>query len=267
MDVAAISVQRASLVGEGAMSKPIWFPFYVNDFLSSSKVALLTTEEIGAYILLLCHAWQDPHCSLPDDNACLAKLGRIRGDVTNIRACFRVKKDRLINDRLYQEWQNVKEKSELAKRSIAVRWEKKRNTFVLRTKYSSQSHSQSHSELEKEKNKTGEFDVFWNAYPKKIGKKDALKAWEKAKDKPALADILRSIASFKSTEQWTKDNGQFIPNPSTWLNQGRWADEPMKGLPNGQAKIPPFPGPDDPIGRGQWRRAYGDPANPKVVGT
>ncbi len=29
----------------------------------------------------------------------------------------------------------------------------------------------------------------------------------------------------KQSEQWTKDNGRFIPNPATWLNQGRWEDE------------------------------------------
>ena len=112
-----------------------------------------------------------------------------------------------------------------------------------------------------------EFEEFWKWYPKKIGKKDAYRAWQKAKDKPNLETILKAIAVAKQSEQWTKDNGQFIPNPSTWLNQGRWTDEPIKGVPNGHAKIPPFPGPDDPIGRGQWRRAYGDPAHPKIVGT
>lgn len=112
-----------------------------------------------------------------------------------------------------------------------------------------------------------DFEQFWKAYPKKIGKKEAYKAWEKAKDKPLMVDMLHAIDNAKLSPQWTKENGQFIPNPSTWLNQGRWADEPMKGLPNGYSTIPPFPGPDDPIGRGQWRRAYGDPAHPKIVGT
>ena len=112
-----------------------------------------------------------------------------------------------------------------------------------------------------------DFEAFWKAYPKKVGKKDAYRSWVKAKDKPPLIDILNAIERAKQSEQWTKDHGQFIPNPATWLNQGRWHDEPMKGLPNGYTKIPPFPGPDDPIGRGQWRRAYGDPAHPKILGT
>jgi hypothetical protein len=75
---------------------------------------------------------------------------------------------------------------------------------------------------------SNEFETFWTHYPKKIGKKEALKAWDKAKDKPAIDDIVRLIASFKSTDQWTKENGQFIPNPATWLNQGRWADQPIQ---------------------------------------
>lgn len=73
-----------------------------------------------------------------------------------------------------------------------------------------------------------EFEQFWLAYPKKVGKKEARKTWTKAKDRPAIADILAKVALAKQTAQWTKDHGQFIPNPSTWLNQGRWDDEPAK---------------------------------------
>ena len=73
-----------------------------------------------------------------------------------------------------------------------------------------------------------EFETFWTHYPKKIGKKEALKAWEKAKDKPLIGAILLILVMAKASDQWTKDNGQFIPNPATWINQGRWADEPIK---------------------------------------
>ena len=42
----------------------------------------------------------------------------------------------------------------------------------------------------------------------------------------------------KGSRQWRENNGQFIPNPATWLNQGRWEDElvkeddPFARLPN-----------------------------------
>ena len=67
------------------------------------------------------------------------------------------------------------------------------------------------------------FDLFWTAYPKKVGKEAARKAM--AKVKAPIETILTAIERQKRSEQWTKDNGQFIPNPATWLNQGRWEDE------------------------------------------
>lgn len=69
------------------------------------------------------------------------------------------------------------------------------------------------------------FEAFWKAYPRKIGKKAALKAWSNAKDRPAIETILSAIALQSGSDQWKKDAGQFIPHPSTWLNQGRWHDE------------------------------------------
>lgn len=70
------------------------------------------------------------------------------------------------------------------------------------------------------------FDQFWEAYPKKVGKTDARKAWNKAKITGEIFDkILTAIEAAKASEQWQRENGRFIPNPSTWINQGRWDDE------------------------------------------
>jgi len=91
------------------MQKMPWFPFFVNDFLASSKLAMMTTEEIGAYTLLMCHAWSDPSCSVPDDDDAIRKLGRISGDISRLRACFSVKRGRLVNERLSREWKKTKE--------------------------------------------------------------------------------------------------------------------------------------------------------------
>ena len=54
-----------------------WMPFYVNDFLSSNHVAEMTTEEIGAYALLLLRQWASSDQSLPNDPVALAKLARM----------------------------------------------------------------------------------------------------------------------------------------------------------------------------------------------
>lgn len=70
------------------------------------------------------------------------------------------------------------------------------------------------------------FDNFWIAYPRKIAKANALKSWRKIKpDAELQKTILAALERHKKTEQWTKDKGQFIPHPATWLNQSRWQDE------------------------------------------
>ena len=71
-----------------------------------------------------------------------------------------------------------------------------------------------------------DFDEFWSQYPKKIGKAAAGKSWRKIKPSAELHQtILAAVSAHKTTDQWTKDGGKFIPHPATWLNQRRWEDE------------------------------------------
>ena len=71
-----------------------------------------------------------------------------------------------------------------------------------------------------------QFDKFWQAYPKKVSKKQAQKSWKKINPSLELFEkILKALEMVKQTEQWEKDNGKFIPYPATWLNQERWTDE------------------------------------------
>lgn len=80
------------------------------------------------------------------------------------------------------------------------------------------------------------FERFWQAYPRKVGRGAAEKSWGKLRPDADLAErILAAVERDKGTGQWTRDRGQFIPYPATWLNQRRWEDDP--GSP------PPRPGP------------------------
>ena len=69
----------------------------------------------------------------------------------------------------------------------------------------------------------GAFEEFWAAYPRKVGKSDAQKAF--AKVKVPVQVLIEAINKQKTTEQWCKDGGKYIPYPATWLNGGRWQDE------------------------------------------
>lgn len=87
------------------------------------------------------------------------------------------------------------------------------------------------------------FDVFWKAYPKKVGKDAARKAFDKRKPTQELLDqMLKAVGQQRITSGWLKEGGQFIPHPSTWLNEGRWMDGVGGGMESAQAGIAAFPG-------------------------
>ena len=78
------------------------------------------------------------------------------------------------------------------------------------------------------------FEQFWTAYPKKTAKGAALKSWLQLKPSVELTEhILHAVSQQRDSPQWQRDGGQFIPHPSTWLNQARWDDEPVRDVSNG----------------------------------
>ncbi len=97
-------------------------------------------------------------------------------------------------------------------------------------------------ETENRKKKIAEgFDKFWSAYPRKTAKANAFKAFEKLNpDGDLMKIMLGALSRWSKSEQWIKDNGQFIPHASTWLNGRRWEDElPQEnhGLPPGYSAV------------------------------
>ena len=71
------------------------------------------------------------------------------------------------------------------------------------------------------------FEEFWRSYPRKVGKQAALRAWKKINPGQATADIIiEAIRNQTAQHHFQNGKGEdFIPNPATWLNQGRWDDE------------------------------------------
>jgi hypothetical protein len=66
------------------------------------------------------------------------------------------------------------------------------------------------------------FDLFWKAYPKKIAKKAAIKAWTQAIKDTDPKIIIASAEAFAKDK--TRQDA-FTAYPATWLNAGRWMDE------------------------------------------
>lgn len=70
------------------------------------------------------------------------------------------------------------------------------------------------------------FEKFWTAYPKKRSKGQAKKAWAKLKfDGDLFETIMSALSVAKTSREWQKKEGTYIPYPATWLNAEGWNDE------------------------------------------
>jgi hypothetical protein len=82
------------------------------------------------------------------------------------------------------------------------------------------------------------FEKFWESYPRKQKKKEALSAWNKLNCGNGMFDtIMQKLEQFKQSDSWTRDNGRYIPNPASWINGERWNDEVECQLPSKGQKI------------------------------
>jgi hypothetical protein len=78
------------------------------------------------------------------------------------------------------------------------------------------------------------FEEFWSAYPRKVSKATARKAWPKACKKLEAPRLVKAASYWAGLWQQAGTEAQFIPYPATWLNGERWSDEPplSRGQPD-----------------------------------
>ena len=156
------------------------------------------------------------------------KTGELTELSGNEKYLFPMFKGRI--DRSYKSYQETCERN---KNNIKKRYTKSTTVYggsertrSLPSEEEEEAKTESKSKAKSNPNtsRASAFDAFWSAYPKKVGKGAAEKAFSKLS--PALLpQMLSAIDTQKKSDQWKKDGGQFIPNPTTWLNQRRWEDE------------------------------------------
>jgi uncharacterized protein YdaU (DUF1376 family) len=242
----------------------IWMPLYVADYLADTT--RLSTEQHGAYLLLIMDYWRNGPLPNDDKTlAKITKLS-LRSWRLNraiIEPLFVVKdgvwRHKRIDQELAEAAQNAARHEERARVAAEKRWEKHRSKHASSIASSTPqavleecpSPSPSPSPSESEESQTppmgllpgvepaldGPVDVgikgivypepfesFWAVYPRKEGKKAAYRAWQVAKklvEQPALlAAVDRYAKACKGKDP------RYIAHPTTWLNQGRWDDQP-----------------------------------------
>lgn len=211
-----------------------YFKFYVYDWLTSNRIKLMTASQVGAYIGLLCNAWTEESCTLPTEPQSLKILAKwndeIDGDFGPVLACFPLTRNqkRRYNHRLFAERQEAlayrTKQSEGGRKGMESRWAAK---SVVREKRTT------------EKAPPIDWLITIRANP----------AY-----KHLNIDIeLAKMDAWLSTKPGRKKTKSFVVN---WLNK---IEPPLGSNGHGKPTPPPFPPKTDPIARGQWRQAYGDP--------
>jgi hypothetical protein len=93
------------------------------------------------------------------------------------------------------------------------------------------------------------FGEFWAAYPRKVARANAEKAWTKAVSYGTDPAELIAAAAFYALERKLQDPA-FTKHPATWLNGRCWEDEPD----------PAYVAPAAPVGHTAWRNST-DPSD------
>ena len=69
------------------------------------------------------------------------------------------------------------------------------------------------------------FDEFWSAYPRKLDKGKARKAWGSAIKKTEPSVIIEAAKRYAQSPDAKREGGKYLKYPATWLNAEAWENE------------------------------------------
>jgi uncharacterized protein YdaU (DUF1376 family) len=234
-----------------------FLPFYTGDYLRDTRH--LSTSKHGIYLLLLMHCW-DQKGPIPLDEQEAAGIANCRStdEIEALRYIlgkyFVRCEDGWYNDRMQREVDRADAISGArqsagragANARMAKLRERQANAQQLPSKSSASVQQVTlppppplplQPEIPPHEREAPRsivyppgFSEFWKAYPRKQGKDKAFTQWKRLRPDRAMLDaMLAALVVQKASVDWRKDNGAFIPHPSTWLSGGRWKDEPTTG--------------------------------------
>jgi uncharacterized protein YdaU (DUF1376 family) len=212
------------------MSEAPYMQLWVADFLGDTLH--LSAEEVGQYMLLLMAMWRQGG-SLSDNTKTLERIAR--GPVSDgvmlmfspCLATATISQKRLLAEleRSRARQQHAREAGSKGGKAKALN----HNDVALANATNQLQQKATISEPEPLATKVAKkrvpnenlFLEFWEAYPRKVAKGDALKAYLKALSRASHAEIVAGAKRYKPDPKFTK-------HPATWLNADCWLDEVPK---------------------------------------
>lgn len=221
------------------MSNRPWMPFYVGDFIADTMH--LSATETGIYLRLILHCWQ--HGTIPRNGRQLAIISHCDTRLwhqysgTVLQFFDVVDASTMHHKRVSTELRRSEEISNKRKGS-AEQMLKKREANVVQLLTHARAGLQSQSQLQRKKEDisvaarphpaggdwpSDHAEQFWRQYPLKVGKKAALRCLDavRRRNEVPFADLMAALMRYAAKQ----DDRPFC-HPTTWINQGRWTDEP-----------------------------------------
>ena len=234
------------------MAKAPAFQFYVGDYIQDTRVLSLSAR--GAWQDLLCFMWRSPERGKLSYSiegysrlfgASIEETKRVINELINNNICDSVTECNgnvtLINRRMVRD--------EKTRNQTRKRVERFRNADDKRPCNDNvtppSSFSSSSSTSKKNKNiPLSSFEIFYESYPVKKAKRDAIKAWKKINPGNGTVDlIINAIKKQKTYHETMEQKNEFVPEwpyPATWLNGKRWEDEVPETIETGAPYFPPI---------------------------
>jgi len=213
------------------------FQFYPQDWLSSPRVAMMSLEEQGAYIRLLCYDWMND--GIPDNEESMLSLSLLKGSSTKVQQCFnkhpskdgyltnlRLLEERKKQDKWREKCSKGGRKSGVTRSKTARKTTTKGSSVLVASKDELKGNSSSSSSSSNKKvikKYSVEVEEIYKAYPKRVGKANALKAIESALDLIHPDKLLKIVKVYAKSRE--NQDMQYTKHPATWFNQQCWEDD------------------------------------------
>ncbi|ASS57599.1 hypothetical protein CHR56_25285 [Rhizobium leguminosarum bv. viciae] len=213
------------------MSNRAWMPLHIGDYLADT--GHLTATEHGAYLLLIMHYWQNG--CLPENERIIARIAKLTPEQ------WEESRDMLAmlfgpgwtHKRIDAELSKADEIIEKRRAAAESRYSKGKsqtsdaNAMHVQSKCSDTgvppfTDNQS-SSLRSEDARGPDFEIFWDAFPNKIGKPSAEKAFSQAMKRASFDEIMAGVRTYAAKA----DDRQWC-SPVKWLSDDRWKDQPAK---------------------------------------